>query len=208
MHFLLVHPKTEWACHENLPRKIRQENSWQLKGGGCARDVPAMKRQISCLGKNPSLEFAQNHGNPPKNNMIRMEHDIPKGSDSLSLCHPQGRSGFREVLVHVSLALLMGLAGEDHDDEQALIAKRRVLGKSCFVAYLMFIRCDPLAFFLCQISENDSFSTGMELTLDEFCGQWNSHPWATHWLFVKMLAYGSPAKRGHFCWHHVSMHLQ
>ena len=103
------------------------------------------------------MEFAQNHGIPPKNNIIRMEQDIPKGkirwafvlheySQGFRGCLPPPRSmGFPRSSCPCQLGIVDGIDGEDHDDEQAFYCKKSPR-QIMFCWYLMFIRCDPLAF--------------------------------------------------------------
>ena len=140
------------------------------------------------------------------------------------VCHPRGRWGFREVLVHVSLALLMALMGRTmmtNKHTNCKKSRRQIM----FCWYLMFIRCDPLAFvslpefqktilffkkrygidigwilWPVQFASMESMSNSMGV---EHYGwmfpmpYWLSNPLLLKKrLFLKMLAYTIPRQRG------------
>ena len=142
---MLVHPKTvQYHVHGHVMKICRRKTVGNSNGEGCARDVPTMNLKISWLGKNPSWNLLRIMGSRPKttlfgwNRTSRKVRFVELSSCTntrrgfADVCHPQGRWGFREVLVHVSLALLMALMGRTMMTNKHFIA-RRVPGKSCFV---------------------------------------------------------------------------
>ena len=173
---------------------------------------------------------------PPKNNIIRMEQDIPKGKIRWAFVLHEYSQGFRGCLAPprsmgfprsscpCQLGVVDGIDGEDHDDEQAYKLQEESQANHVLLIFDVYKMWSTSVCFFARISEDDSFffKRGMVLTLDEFCGQCNSHPWnpwATQWvlsttgecfqcriglvipcylkkrLFVKMLAYGPTAPR-------------
>ena len=140
------------------------------------------------------------------------------------VCRPRGRWGFREVLVHVSLALLMALMGRTMMTNTHILLQEESQANHVLLIFDVYKMWSTSIFSLPDFRRRFFFKEGMVVTLDEFCGQCNSHPWnpwATQWvlsttgecfrchiglvipcylkqrLFVKMLAYyGPPRKEG------------